>query len=154
MRRAIPVIISTAGGLALLSNFHTAPRAASVATAPEASSSTTVTTKPSRGSGPTSTTPTTVAGDKRTIDGPVVPTDYGNVQVRVTLQGTKIVDVQGIQLPFDRSRSQRLSDYAAPILHNEVLKAQSANIDLVSGASYTSDAYAQSLQGALDHAGR
>ncbi|HEY2814522.1 MAG TPA: FMN-binding protein [Acidimicrobiales bacterium] len=152
MRRAIPVIISTAGGLALLANFHTKPPGASVATAP--ASSTTITTEPQQTSGsPSAPTTTVAAGAKRTIDGPAVSTPYGDVQVRVTLDGTKIVDVQGIQLPFDRSRSQRLSQSAAPILHNEVLKAQSAQIDLVSGASYTSDAYSRSLQGALDHAG-
>ncbi len=81
-------------------------------------------------------------------------TGYGDVQVRVTLQGTKIVDVQALQLPSDRSRSARISQYAGPLLRQEALKAQSPNIDLVSGASYTSDGYAQSLQGALDQAGK
>jgi uncharacterized protein with FMN-binding domain len=87
------------------------------------------------------------------VTGPDVPTRYGDVQVRVVLQGSRIVDVQAVQLPFDRSRSQEISAAAGPILRSEALQAQSARIDVVSGASYTSDAYAQSLQGALDSAG-
>ncbi len=80
--------------------------------------------------------------------------DYGDVQVRVTLNGSKIVDVQALKLPSDRSRSARISNAAGPILRTEALQAQSAHIDLVSGATYTSESYAQSLQGALDRAGR
>ena len=74
------------------------------------------------------------------------------MQVRVTLQGNKLIDVQALQLPSDRSRSQRISQEAAPLLRSEALQAQSPNIDIVSGASYTSEGYAQSLQGALDGA--
>ncbi|HSS10338.1 MAG TPA: FMN-binding protein, partial [Acidimicrobiales bacterium] len=59
---------------------------------------------------------------------------------------------KGVQLPFDRARSQAISDQVAPILHQEVLDAQSAQIDTVSGATYTSEAYAESLQAALDQA--
>ena len=84
----------------------------------------------------------------------MVTNDYGDVQVRVTLNGSKIVDVQALKLPSDRSRSARISNAAGPILRTEALKAQSANIDIVSGATYTSESYAQSLQGALDRAGR
>jgi len=68
------------------------------------------------------------------------------------LRGTKIVDVQPLTLPSDRSRSRRISELAAPLLRTEALQAQSANIDLLSGASYTSEGYAESLQGALDNA--
>jgi uncharacterized protein with FMN-binding domain len=64
----------------------------------------------------------------------------------------KVADVVALQLPTGR-RSGQISSYAAPILHDEALQAQSASIDTVSGATYTSDAYAQSLQAALDQAG-
>jgi len=64
----------------------------------------------------------------------------------------KLTDVVALQLPTGR-RSGQISSYAEPILHQEALKAQNANIDLVSGATYTSDAYSQSLQAALNQAG-
>jgi uncharacterized protein with FMN-binding domain len=83
-----------------------------------------------------------------------VSTNYGDVQVRITLSGSKLTDVQALQLPSDRSRSRRISEEAGPILRTEALKAQNANIDIVSGASFTSEGYSQSLQGALDQAGR
>jgi uncharacterized protein with FMN-binding domain len=72
----------------------------------------------------------------------------------VTLSGTRLVDVTALQLPNDRSRSVQISRYAAPILRQETIDAQGAQINTVSGASYTSDAYAQSLQSALDQARR
>jgi len=87
-----------------------------------------------------------------TVDGPVIGTPYGDVQVRVLLRAKHIVDVQPLVLPSDRSRSRRISEEAAPLLRMEALQAQSANIDLLSGASYTSEGYAESLQGALDAA--
>ena len=90
----------------------------------------------------------------RSVVGPVVTTKYGPVQVRVTLLGTRIVDAQALQLPSDRSRSVRISQTAGPQLRSEALQAQSANIHLVSGASYTSEGYARSLQGGLDLARR
>jgi len=79
-------------------------------------------------------------------------TQFGDVQVKVTISGGRITDVQPLQLPFDRPRSAEISQSAAPQLHDEVLQAQSAQIDTLSGATYTSDAYAQSVQAALDQA--
>jgi len=88
----------------------------------------------------------------RTVDGPVVDTRYGPVQVEITVAGGKITAATAIELPSG-GRSGAISQYAAPILSSEALAAQSAQIDLVSGATYTSDGYAQSLQSALDQAG-
>ena len=87
-----------------------------------------------------------------TVDGPVVDTRYGPVQVELVVAGGKISDVVALQLPTGR-RSGQISQSAEPILHDEAVQAQSAKIDLVSGATYTSDAYAQSLQAAIDQAG-
>ena len=100
---------------------------------------------PATGSGSGTTAATTV-------DGPVVDTRYGPVQVELVVAGGKISDVVALQLPTGR-RSGQISQAAAPILHDEALQAQSAKIDLVSGATYTSDAYTQSLQAAIDQAG-
>ncbi len=169
MRRAVPVIAATAGALALLANFHTRPAVSSLALASPSSTlaptsapptaATTTSAPPAPGStaaGTPSTvapaTPTTAATVTRTFNGPVVTTDYGDVQVRVTMRGTQLVDVQALQLPFDRSRSQQISAEAAPMLRSEALRAQSANINAISGASYTSGGYIQSLQGAIDRA--
>lgn|SRR3954451_6318 len=87
-----------------------------------------------------------------TVDGPVVSTRFGPVQVEVVVAGGKVSDVVALQLPSGR-RSGQISTYSEPILHDEALQAQSASIDTVSGATYTSEAYAKSLQAALDQAG-
>lgn len=100
---------------------------------------------------PTATAAKPATGTKaRTVLGQDIPTRFGDVQVAVTFRGNRITDVQGRRLPFDRPRSQSISDQAAPILRSEVLSAQSARIYLVSGASFTSDAWAQSVQSAID----
>jgi uncharacterized protein with FMN-binding domain len=98
---------------------------------------------------PATTTPPTVANTVRTIDGDPIDNPYGTVQVELTLQGTQITNVVALQLPTDRRHSAELSQQAGPILQQEVLQAQSAQIDIVSGATYTSDSYAQSVQSAL-----
>jgi uncharacterized protein with FMN-binding domain len=85
-----------------------------------------------------------------TVTGPVVQTQFGPVQVQVTIANGKIADVTALQLPSDRQRSAYISGIVGPMLQSEALTAQSAQIDLISGATYTSDAYAQSLQAALD----
>jgi uncharacterized protein with FMN-binding domain len=90
---------------------------------------------------------------KRTVDGPVVSTRFGAVQVEVTLDGTQIVEVAALRLPNGDRRTDQISSYAEPILRTQALQAQSANIDGISGATYTSNAYARSLQAALDSAG-
>jgi uncharacterized protein with FMN-binding domain len=86
-----------------------------------------------------------------TFTGAVVQDPYGQVQVQVTLVGGKITAVTVLQLP-SQGRSGFISQSVAPILQGEAISAQSAKIDTVSGATYTSEAYAQSLQSALDQA--
>ena len=88
----------------------------------------------------------------RTVDGPVVDTRYGPVQVEVTVANGKISSVTAIALPSG-GRSGMISSYVEPILSGEALSAQSAQIDLVSGATYTSMGYERSLQAALNQAG-
>lgn len=88
----------------------------------------------------------------KTVDGAVVDTMYGPVEVEITVSNGKITAVTAIELPSG-GRSSAISSYAAPLLSSEALSAQSATIDVVSGATYTSEGYAQSLQSALDKAG-
>jgi len=97
--------------------------------------------------GPTSPAP------PATVLGRPEDATYGIVQVQLTLSGGRITDVQAARLPSG-GRSSAISSYAAPLLRKEVLDAQSAHIDTVSGASYTSEAYARSVQSALDSAPR
>jgi uncharacterized protein with FMN-binding domain len=92
----------------------------------------------------------TPASAQRSIDGAVVQTPYGDVQVRVVLNGQKITDVQALRLTDANGRSRQISADAAPTLRQEALAAQSANVDTVSGATYTSEGYRQSLQAAID----
>ncbi len=68
------------------------------------------------------------------------------------MQNGKITDVQTLQLPGGQFRSQQISQYAAPQLRSEVLAAQSAQVNTISGATYTSMGYLQSVQSALDQA--
>jgi uncharacterized protein with FMN-binding domain len=104
------------------------------------------------GSPPASAAPAAPTSGGTVLTGPDVPNRYGDVQVRVTVQGGKIVDVTPLQMPVDRSRSAEISQAAGPLLREEVLQVQSANIDIISGATYTSESYAQSVQAALDQA--
>ena len=94
----------------------------------------------------------TASGGTITVTGDDVPNQFGDVQVQVTFSGGKITDVKALQLPFDRRRSAEISQFVEPYLRSEALQAQSAQIDLISGATYTSDSYAQSLQSAIDKA--
>ena len=88
-----------------------------------------------------------------TYTGDSVPTRFGNVQVQVTVSGGQITDVTPLHLTDRDGRSVQISNRAAPILREEVLSAQSANVRMVSGATYTSEGYLNSLQSALDQAG-
>jgi uncharacterized protein with FMN-binding domain len=102
------------------------------------------------GSGPSGGTAQT---QDRTVTGPVVSTRFGTVQVAITVEGGQLTDVTALQLPSDDRRSASISSRAEPTLRSQALTAQSAAIDGVSGATYTSAAYARSLQAALDSAG-
>jgi uncharacterized protein with FMN-binding domain len=86
------------------------------------------------------------------VTGSAVDIGYGTVQVQVTIQNGTITDIQPIQLPGG-GHSGQVSSYAAPQLRSEALQAQSAQIDTISGATYTSEGYIQSLQSALTQAG-
>jgi uncharacterized protein with FMN-binding domain len=98
------------------------------------------------------TTPA-VSNVKRTVVGDPENTRYGPVQVELVLQGTKILDVVALEVPNQERRDIEINNQAVPILRQEVLAAQSAKIDTVSGASFTSSGYAWSVQSALDKAG-
>ena len=129
MRRVIVAVVVTVAGLIPVWLYEPAP------------------VKPvtAKAAGP----PVTSADGTQTIDGSTVDSQFGPYQVRVVFAGSRIVDVTMITEPGDR-HSQRIAARAAPVLREEVLTAQSARVDTVSGATATSAAYEQSLQAAID----
>lgn len=91
-------------------------------------------------------------GSGGTFTGDAADTRYGPVQVQITVSGGRITSAQTLQVPQESSRDVRINSAAVPILNDETVQAQSAQIDTVSGATYTSEGYAQSLQSAIDAA--
>jgi uncharacterized protein with FMN-binding domain len=102
--------------------------------------------------GKTATTPAGSGSGTRTVTGSAVNTRYGPVQVELTITGSRIVSAGAIEYPTGNGRDRQINSYAVPQLNAEVLAAQSAGIDTVSGATFTSDGYLRSLQSALDAA--
>lgn len=84
--------------------------------------------------------------------GSVADAQWGYIQVKAIIQNGKITDVQFLQYPNDRNRSIEINSYADPQLTSEAIQAQSANVDVVSGATDSSDAFIQSLSDALSQA--
>ncbi|MGV9250362.1 FMN-binding protein [Streptomyces sp. NPDC003697] len=153
LRRIVLASAATVSGLVMLLSLkpHTPPRIAA-APAPAASGAPGGTA----GSGDTSGAGGSSGGNgtgTRTLTGRSVETRWGPVQVRVTVTDGRITDVTAVTYPEENPRDQEISSYALPQLRRETLDAQSAGIDTVSGATYTSDGYRRSLQSALDSAG-
>jgi uncharacterized protein with FMN-binding domain len=165
MRRLLLALASTAAGLAAVLSFktHSAAETSNVAApatgAQSSTSGTPAGTGTTAGTGSAAATPTggtgstggTAAGTQ-TLTGAVDNTPYGPMQVEVILQGHKITDVKVLQQTDTGTMSQQIDTNAIPQLTRETLTAQSARIDAVSGASYTSAGYIKSLQNALDKA--
>lgn len=160
MRRTLIVITATAAGLIGVLEFHTRPAPVSLGTIPAAGSTAAASpaaaspaaTAPSRGS--TRSAAPSQPGGTRTATGPQVNYNWGVLSVTVTVSGTRITKV-GIAALDDggNPRSQFIDQQSIPILEQEALQAQSANIQGVSGASYTSAGFTQSLQAALQQLG-
>jgi uncharacterized protein with FMN-binding domain len=144
----------TALALVLLLNFRTPSEIAAVATTDRPGVTGTSSTTGTRGStGSTGSAGGTAQAGSRTLAGPVVNTRFGPVQVQITVDAGKVTDVAALQLPSGDRRSANISSRVEQTLRSQALTAQSASIDGVSGATYTSVAYARSLQAALDTAG-
>ncbi len=144
LSRVLLVVGGTAAGLTLVLTYRT-PAALSTATALAPQASGPLRSAP-QGSGGSSTAATTVTGA-------TVTTQYGPVQVSVTADNGSLTDVQAVALPSGDPTSAQISDYAAPQLRQQALAMQSADLDGVAGASYTSEGFRQSLQSALNQLG-
>ncbi|QJT05910.1 FMN-binding protein [Streptomyces asoensis] len=152
LRRIVLASAATVSGMVLLLSLkpHTTPAVAGLASSPAPSGSSSASSG-ATGSGGSSGS---AATGTRTLTGDSVQTRWGPVQVRVTLKDGKLTDVTAVTYPQENPRDQQINAYAIPQLTREALTAQSADIDTVSGATYTSDGYRESLQSALDSASR
>lgn len=158
MKRAFAALAATVAGVTWLVTFRVTPHDRPVASAPAPGPSGSATPQAPEPSAQATATPaaTPASGPAGgTFTGPVVPTRFGDVQVRVTVAGGRVTDISVLRMPDDRVRSAEISRYVTPVLRSEAIQAQSAHIDVISGATYTSEAYAESLEGALqqDHLG-
>jgi uncharacterized protein with FMN-binding domain len=145
MRRIVIWLASTITIVVLLFGYHTSTNKTSSAAAPSSASSTASATA----SAPAASSSTKIT----TCQGSVAQTRWGPVQVQISVQSGKITKVTIVQQPDGNRRDAEINDQAIPILIDETVSAQSADIDMVSGATVTSDGYVQSLQAALDEAG-
>lgn len=160
MRKAAVASVSTVAGIVLLLSLkpHQDPAPAMAASPPSsgppgASSSASPGTDKPGASSPAPTGRQRSGGVSGSYTGGVSDTAYGPVQVAVTLSHGRITAVKALRTPYDRPRSRQIAADAVPRLTQEALSAQSAHIDAVSGATYTSEGYTRSLQSALDRAG-
>jgi uncharacterized protein with FMN-binding domain len=149
VKRISTWFLSTVTVVVLMFGYHTSTSstlATSTAEVPVVSSGTTA--------GSTSKTAKTSNGGASTVTGSVAQTQWGPVQVELTVsKAGKVTDVSVVQYPSGNGRDQEINSYALPVLIHETLDQQSAQIDMVSGATVTSVGYQQSLQSALDQAG-
>ncbi|MFF9207925.1 MULTISPECIES: FMN-binding protein [unclassified Streptomyces] len=157
LRRIVLASAATVSGMVLLLSLKPHASPALATTSPKAVVGSPATPGGSGGSGSTAGSggsggSGTTTGTK-SVTGDSVDTRWGPVQVRVTVTDGKLTDVTAVAYPTENPRDQEINSYAIPQLRREALDAQSANIDSVSGATYTSDGYKQSLQSALDSAG-
>ena len=141
---------SSTKAVATASATKTAKPVATKKATPAASASATA-TKSATPTAAATTAAATPASKSGTFTGPAVFVNYGTVQVKITVQNGKIVDAVAVQAPS--GRNDRYTNMAVPILKQQTLAAQSANIKGASGASYTSYGWFKSLQGALADAG-
>jgi uncharacterized protein with FMN-binding domain len=154
MRRLVLAGLGTVSSLVLVLAYPTSQGTALSSTSSAATTGTTGTTATTGTTGESTTAAGSTDTSSRTSSytGDVVDTRFGPVQVQISVANGKITAVDAVQYPDGDGHSQRINSYAVPTLNSEALAAQSAQIDSVSGATYTSDAYVQSLQSALDAA--
>ena len=158
MKRIVLWFMSTLTVVTLLFGYHTSTSSvmaggtSSVVADPSGTSSgstsgsTSGTTSGTTDGGGSATSPLSVTGDS-------TDTRWGPVQVRITVDGGTITDVTVVDYPSGNGRDQQINARALPVLVRETLDAQNANIDMVSGATVTSEGYIGSLQSAIDQAG-
>jgi uncharacterized protein with FMN-binding domain len=142
MRRIVTALAGTVTALVMLFGYHTSTAGSG---SPTAVPTGPVTTGSSSAGSSSSTGTQTYTGD-------TVQTQWGPVQVQITVNGGQVTEVTTLQHPSGNPRDDEINAYALPVLRESALSAQSADFDLVSGATVTSEGYVGSLQSALDQA--
>ena len=160
MRRAIVASTATVSGIVLMLGLKSHPSGVGssnsaqpigIGTSAAAAGPSSASSPAAPSTGSASTAPAKSTGSK-VVTGSAVDTRYGPVQLKVTFNGTKISGIEVVEYPAESNRDQQINSYALPILNSEAISAQSANINAVSGATYTSEGYVRSLQSAIDQA--
>lgn len=148
MKRVVLAVVSTVAALVLVLSYKTHSPSA-VATPPAAVSTTTTpdTTPTPEATASSATTKT------KTYTGRAANTRYGPVQVQITVTNGTVTSAEAVVYPTADPRNQQINGYAIPQLNAEASSASSASIDMVSGATFTSEGYIASLQSAIDQAG-
>ena len=161
MRRIVSTILSTISIMVLLFSYHTSSSSATISASPVVQQPSSADPNPPSGSSKSGGTSTTRPGPAAkpspapaaiAYTGGVATTQWGPVQVRITVRGGKVTRAQAVQYPQGTNQDAQINSYALPVLDKEVVQKQSASIDTVSGATVTSDGYLQSLQSAIDQA--
>ena len=154
VQRIVVWALGTLSALVLLLGYHTSTAGPLAPGSPTSvySGSVGAASPPGAGSGGGAAGAGTATGSA-TVAGSTVQTRWGPVQVALTVAGSQITEVEVLQYPHGDPRDAEINGHALPILVQETLAAQDADIDMVSGATYTSVGYQQSLQSALDRAG-
>lgn len=164
MKRIVLGLLSTISLVSLLFGYHTSTSGAltsaqtPVTASAQPSSAGTTQGSGASGSGGTGGRNSTTAGSatsaaSTTVTGPSVSTEWGPVQVQLSVASGTITDVSVLRYPSGSSKDEQINGYALPILVQDTLTAQGSDVQMVSGATVTSTGYLQSLQGALDQAG-
>ena len=166
MKRIVLWVLSTLSTLVVLFGYHTSTSSV-MATGSEAAFSGSLSGTATSGSGTSSTTSgaappsdtgssdssgSTGSSAATTVTGDVAQTRWGPVQVQLEVAGSTITHVAILQYPDSNGRDIEINQYALPQLIEETLDSQGGSVSMVSGATYTSEGYAESLQSALDQA--
>ena len=157
MRRITTWLLSTISALVLLFSYHTSTASTAASSIVAESGTSAESTAPATEAPATEDTDTTTeapaaSAGSTTVTGEAVSTRFGNVQVQITVEDGKITASEVAQVPWNDRKDQEINGRAVPVLNAAAVDAQSADIDMVSGATYTSEAYIQSLQSAIDQA--
>jgi len=132
---------------------QTAPATTATSSSQSAPATAATTTQSAPATTAPTTAPAAAAASPTVVDGADYSNRWGDVQIEATFDANgALVNVIALQTPHDRSRSIEINNYAVPQLTSEALAAQSASIDSISGATYTSNDYIRSLQSAIDAA--
>ncbi|QFQ29972.1 FMN-binding protein [Janibacter melonis] len=146
MRRIVIWSASTLGALLVLLSYSTSTGRAATHISSPAVAGAVPAAGATTGSAGSSGAGTTYTGD-------VMSTQWGPVQVQITVSGGRVTSADAVQVPTGNPRDEQINGYAVPVYESETVTAQSADIDAVSGATVTWQGYTGSLQSALDEAG-